>query len=119
MSDLLLMSHKELSRLEVLQQLAEGRLTQRAAALRLSLSTRHLRRLCKAFSATGASALISKRRGRPSNHQLPEATRRQALALIHARYPDFGPMLAHKKLSEDGCVARNILMRGKVFNGLR
>jgi hypothetical protein len=100
-STLLLMSQSELSRLEVLQQIDEHRLTQRAAALRLSLSTRQLRRLFKAFRALGASALISKRRGRASNHQLPEATRSQAIELIHSRYPDFGPTLAHEKLTEE------------------
>lgn len=74
MSDLLLMSQRELSRLDVLQQLNEQRLTQRAVSLRLSLSTRQLRRLLKAFKEAGATALISKRRGRSSNHRLKDAT---------------------------------------------
>src|SRR5436309_3333554 len=95
------MSQKELSRLEVLQQLNEHRLTQRAAALRLSLSTRQLRRLSKAYRESGASALISKRRGRPSNHRLKETTRNQASELIRSRYQDFGPTLAHEKLREE------------------
>ena len=101
MSDLLLMSQSELSRLEVLQQLNEQRLTQRAAALRLSLSTRQLRRLLKAYQEVGAAALISKRRGRPSNHRLEEVTRHQAIELNRARYRDFGPTLAHEKLTEE------------------
>jgi hypothetical protein len=95
------MSHRELSRLEVLQQLSERRLTQRTAALRLSLSTRQLRRLLKAFKVAGPSALISKRRGRASNHHLPDETRQQAAALIHSLYSDFGPTLAHEKLTEE------------------
>ena len=49
MSHLLLVSKRELSRLEVLQQLSERRLTQRAVALRLSLSTRQVRRLAQAY----------------------------------------------------------------------
>lgn len=100
MSDLLLMSKRELSRLEVLQQLGERRLTQRAAALRLSLSTRQVRRLLRAYQETGTSALTSKRRGRPSNRRLPEATRSLASELLRSLYPDFGPTLAHEKLSE-------------------
>jgi hypothetical protein len=100
-SDLLLMSQRELSRLEVLQLVSQRRLTQRAAALRLSLSTRQLRRLCKAYQQLGAAALVSKRRGRPSNHRLKEATRSQALDLIRSRYQDFGPTLAHEKLTEE------------------
>jgi hypothetical protein len=100
-STLLLMSQGELSRLEVLQQLSEHRLSQRAAALRLSLSTRQLRRVVTAYQKLGAAALISKRRGQPSNHRLKEATRSQALDLIRSRYPDFGPTLAHEKLTEE------------------
>ncbi len=100
MSDLLLMSQRELSRLEVLQQLNERRLTQPAAALRLALSTRQLRRLLRAYQKSGASALVSKRRGRPSNRRLPEATRSRAIELLRSLYPDFGPTLAHEKLSE-------------------
>lgn len=100
MSDLLLMSPEELSRLEVLQQLSDRRLTQRAAAVRLSLSTRQLRRLFTAYKESGAAALISKRRGRASNHRLKDETRSQALELIRSRYSDFGPTLAHEKLTE-------------------
>jgi transposase len=100
-SHLLLMSQKELSRLEVLQQVTEHRLTQRAAALRLCLSTRQVRRLVKAYQKLGAAALISKRRAHPSNHRLKEVTCSQALELIRSRYPDFGPTLAHEKLTEE------------------
>jgi Homeodomain-like domain len=99
-SDLLLMSKRELSRLEVLQQLDERRLTQRAAALRFSLSIRQLRRLLRAYQKAGASALVSRRRGRPSNRRLPEEVRARACALLRSLYPDFGPTLAHEKLSE-------------------
>jgi hypothetical protein len=99
-SDLLLMSKRELSRLEVLQQLGERRLTQRAAALRLSLSTRQLRRLLRAYQEAGAAALVSRRRGRPSNRRLPEALRARAGELLRSLYPDFGPTLAHEKLTE-------------------
>jgi len=44
--------------------------------------------------------LISKRRGKPSNNRLMADVKRQAIDLIHSRYHDFGPTLAHEKLSE-------------------
>ena len=47
----------------------------------------------------GASSLISQRRGRPSNHRLPQAVREVALALVRERYRDFGPTLATEKLA--------------------
>ncbi len=100
MSDLLSMSARELSRAEVMQQLKGKRLTQAYAAEQLGLSVRQVKRLWRAYRQGGAKALLSRRRGRPSNHQLDPALKARAVALIEARYRDFGPTLAHEKLSE-------------------
>ena len=61
---------------------------------------RSAKRLWRAYRAGGAKALVSKRRGQPSNHQLAPDVTAQALELLHSRYPDFGPTLAHEKLTE-------------------
>src|SRR5574340_568651 len=92
------MSRKELSRAQVLRQLDERQIRQRYAAEQLHLSVRHIKRLLKIYRRAGAQGLISKKRGRPSNHQLDSATKQRALALIQTRYADFGPTLAHEKL---------------------
>jgi transposase len=63
------MSDKELSRLEILRDLGNGRLTTPAAAELLGLERRQVQRLAKAYQEQGATALISKTRGRPSNRQ--------------------------------------------------
>jgi transposase len=94
------MSTKELDRATVMTRLVEGTLTQRAAAESLGVSVRQLRRLLRSFEAHGAGALVSKRRGRPSNRRLPESTRERALELVRDRYADFGPTLACEKLRE-------------------
>lgn len=99
-SDLLLMSQHELSRLEVFRQLLEKRLKQRQAADLLGLSVRQVIRLAKAFKREGAAALVSKRRGRPSNNRLAAPLLTQAGELLRAHYYDFGPTLAHEKLVE-------------------
>ena len=99
------MSAKELDRLEVLGRVAERRLTQRQAAEQLGLSERQVRRLCRALGARGAAGLVSRKRGRPSNRKLPAAVRDQVLALVHARYADFGPTLAGEKLAAEHGVA--------------
>lgn len=39
-------------------------------------------------------------RGRPSNHQLPEALKKEAIALVKRHYHDFGPTLACEYLLE-------------------
>lgn len=94
------MSTKERSRAHVLRQLDEGRIKQRHAAKQLNLSVRQVKRLLKAYRRLGDEALISKQRGRPSNHQLDPQVKQQALDLIQAHYADFGPTLAREKLTE-------------------
>ncbi len=100
MDKLLAMSNKELTRLEVMQRLEEKCMRQREAAEMLAISERHVRRLYRAYKEGGAEELISKRRGRASNNRLAPEVVAQARDLIYERYPDFGPTLAHEKLSE-------------------
>jgi len=93
-----LMSDGELSRLEVLRDMDQRRLTSEAAAQLLGLERRQVFRLLKAYRSEGAAGLISKRRGRPSNRRKPEELRDKALAIIREQYWDFGPTLAAEKL---------------------
>jgi transposase len=95
-----LMSDGELTRLEVLRDLDQHRLTTTAAAQLLGLERRQVYRLLKAYRAEGPAGLISKRRGRPSNRRKPEELRIEALSIIRKRYWDFGPTLAAEKLRE-------------------
>jgi transposase len=96
------MSQRELTRLEVIQRVKRKTVKQWQAAELLSVSVRQVKRLCKAYQATGAAGLISKRRGQPSNNRLPEKTIKRARQLLRARYPDFGPTLATEKLAIEG-----------------
>jgi transposase len=95
------MSHRELSRLEIIQQVERKELKQRRAAEVLGISTRQMKRLVRAYKQNGAASLVSKRRGRASNYQLAAPTIASATALLRTRYHDFGPTLAHEKLVED------------------
>jgi transposase len=94
------MSQRELSRLEVIQRVCRKALTQRRAASLLALSVRQLKRLLSAYKRGGAAALISKRRGRPSNNRLRPELVSAARELLRERYHDFGPTLAREKLCE-------------------
>src|SRR2546423_15612097 len=89
-SDLLPMSQRELSRLEVVQRVSRRTLTQRQAADLLQLSLRQVKRLCKAYRRAGTVALVSQRRGRPSNNRLSPTLTEQARQLLRTRYSDFG-----------------------------
>ncbi len=100
MSDVLQMSQKEISRAQVMADLVRGHIKQSQAAHQLGITVRQVKRLKRAYQHGGAKALISRKRGRPSNHRLrPDLTAR-ALALIRQHYADFGPTLAHEKLVE-------------------
>lgn len=100
MGELLTMSKKELTRLELMQRLEQGRMKQEEAAESLGISTRHIRRLLRSYREQGEKGLISKRRGRESNNRLKAEIKQQVIDLLHSRYRDFGPTLAHEKLTE-------------------
>jgi transposase len=94
------MSKKELSRAQVLRQLDEGHLTQQQAADQLHLGLRQIKRLVKTYRRKGAQGLVSQKRGHPSNHQLDPQVKQRALELLRTHYADFGPTLAHEKLTD-------------------
>ncbi len=114
------MSDGELSRLEVLRDLDQRRLTATAAAQLLGLERRQVFRLLRTYRAKGPAGLISRRRGRHSNRRKPEALRAEVLAIIRARYWDFGPTLAAEKLGElHGIVlGRETLRQWMIAGGL-
>ena len=95
-----LMSDGELTRIEVLRDLDQRRLTTAAATQLLGLERRQVFRPLKAYRTEGPAGLISKRRGRSSNRRKPEAVRSKALSIIREHYWDFGPTLAAEKLRE-------------------
>ncbi len=100
MDELLKMSAKELSRLEVMQKLSEKRMSQKEAGAILHVSTRQIKRLLRAYRQKGAAGLVSKHRGRKGNNRLAESVKKQALNLLKTKYRGFGPTLAHEKLVE-------------------
>jgi hypothetical protein len=117
---LVVMSSKELGRVGVLRDVDADRMTPADAASALGVSVRQVFRLLKIFRSAGASALASRRRGRPSNRRYPAAIRAQAMATIRERYADFGPTLAAEKLSEvhELSVSRETLRHWMIADGL-
>ena len=100
MDKLLTMSKTELTRIEIMQRLKEKRLTQKEASRMLGLSTRQVKRIWRTYKRAGAQGLISQRRGKPSNNRIAREVVQQAIDLLHSYYTDFGPTLAHEKLTE-------------------
>lgn len=94
------MSMREVDRLRAIQSVVDGRLMPWREAERLGLSRRQIERLANRYRAEGARGLVSRRRERTSNHQLPAGVADRALTLIREFYADFGPTLACEKLAE-------------------
>lgn len=96
-----LMSERELNRVEVLSQVSQGRMTATTAANVLGLSRRQVHRLLKTFQSDGPAAIRHKARGRASNNRIDPAVRDFAVTLVRENYIDFGPTFAAEKLEED------------------
>src|ERR1700692_3901645 len=96
----MLMSKRELNRIDVLARLDGGRLTTVAAADLMRVTVRQTLRLLKRYRDGGAAAIANRRRGRPSNNRLSDVVRDHAIALVREYYADFGPTLAAEKLGE-------------------
>ena len=94
------MSRTEIDRMSVLQDLARSRIKTAEAATLMGLGRRQVFRLAKAYAQRGPAALVSRKRGRPSNHAYPADLRDAAIGIIRERDPDFGPTLAAEKLTE-------------------
>ncbi|WP_447775330.1 ISNCY family transposase [Variovorax boronicumulans] len=94
------MSMREADRLKTIQAVVDRMARVGQAAQRMGLSRRQLERLIQRYKEDGVAGLVSRRRGRPSNHQLAPGIAERAIGLIRERYADFGPTLACEKLSE-------------------
>ena len=114
------MSERELNRVEVLSQVSQGRMTAVAAANVLGLSRRQVHRLLKRFETEGAAAIRHKARGRVSNRRIDPGLREFAVSLVREQLADFGPTLAAEKLEEHHGlkVSRETLRKWMAEDGL-
>lgn len=95
-----IMSERELNRVEVLAQIDDGRLTVANGANLLDLTVRQVYRLLKRYRLDGAAAIRHKARGKPPNNQIHKTKRDYALSLIKESYADFGPTFAAEILEQ-------------------
>jgi predicted DNA-binding protein (UPF0251 family) len=105
---LLTMSTQEIEHVTVIRQIVEKRLKQQLAMQLLKLSKRQVIRLVKVYRKEVPAALVSKRRGQPSNNRHDDSVKRKIKELVHKHYHDFGSTLASEKLSERDQLVVNI-----------
>lgn len=95
------MTAAELYRKTIVEQAEEKRITQKAGAAQLGISERHFRRLLSRHREEGDVSLVSRHRGKPSNHRLPESKRQAMIEFMHdPKYEGFGPTLLAEKFFE-------------------
>ena len=95
-----MMSERELNRIEVLAQVDDGRLSVQNGANMLDVTKRQMFRLLKRYRTEGAPAIRHKARGKAPNNKIHKAKRDYAVALVNENYKDFGPTLAAEMLAE-------------------
>ncbi len=115
-----LMSERDVRRIEVLAEVLSGRRTVASAAVVLAITARQVNRLLIRFREDGGGGLIHKGRGQSSNHSLSSGVREYVLELVKSRYADFGPTLATEVLltKHDIQVGRETLRTWMLEDGL-
>jgi transposase len=99
-NEVITMSQKEIDRLEILQKTVDNRATQIEAAEQLHITPRHMRRLQRRYAEEGVSGLLSKHRGKPSNHRLSDELKQAVISFAkEEQYQGFGPTFLHEKLT--------------------
>lgn len=115
-----LMSERDVRRIEILTQVLSGRRTVASAAIVLAITARQVNRLLIRFRDDGGGGLIHKARGQSSNHSLSAGVREYVLELVRSRYADFGPTLATEVLLDKHQlrIGRETLRRWMMAEGL-
>jgi transposase len=106
------LSQRERDRLKVLHEVNQKHLTQVAAAQRLKVTDRQVRRMLLRLRERGDRSLVHGLRGRPSNRKLAVRLEQKMVARLRQRYADFGPTLAAEHLAQEGfSVSRETLRK--------
>jgi len=100
MEGTIVMSHKELHRARVLEQVLHEKLGLNEAGKLLQISYRQIRRVMKRYREQGAAGLVHGNRGRPSDRAVTAAGAARILALHDTTYTDFNDSHFTEKLAE-------------------
>ena len=80
------MSHKELDRLQSIQEPVSRHITQEQAAIRIVVSIRQVKRLVHRYRNECPVCIISRRRGKRPNNAFTSAFRTTVISLLKDRY---------------------------------
>ncbi|MEI7812689.1 MAG: transposase, partial [Ignavibacteria bacterium] len=94
------MSHKELDRVKIMNELIKGKLSKYEAQELLAISIRQLYRLLAIYQAEGDTGMIHGLRGKKSNSGYSKEVKNKVISLYRSQYNDYGPTLFSEKLIE-------------------
>ena len=97
---IIMISKRELRRLEVLKKVIAEGIKQVEAAEILELSTRQVSRLLLRVKSEGEIGVVHKLRGKKSNRQISSEQRDFVVEIYNKKYKGFGPTLFSEKLYE-------------------
>ncbi len=86
-----LLTFHEALRLDLIEAYVAREITLAEVAESMELTRRQCSRLIKRYRELGPAGLVSRRRGKPGNHQLNTTIRDQALQLIRSRGRSINP----------------------------
>ena len=90
-----------LGKIKILEELQAKRLSQKEAASRLGLSTRHVRRLLRRYSLSGAAGIIDGRSNNKGRPRLEGYVKSAVKSLVSEIYFDFAPTFLMEKLWDE------------------
>jgi transposase len=100
--DILKMSRIERQIKAIVEAVKNKHMTMKAAAEKLTISCRHMRRIMRRYESEGDKGLIHRHRGKLSNHAADKQRKMRILTLYQTKYCGFGPTLAAEKMTEEG-----------------
>jgi transposase len=98
--DMITMSREEASRLHIIHQALNKKISQTEAASLVDLSDRQIRRMIKRIREEGDEGICHRSRGKTSNRRIPKKIKDKAIKLFREQYKDFNLVHATEKLSE-------------------
>ena len=98
--DILIMSQKEIKRLQIIQKVLGKEINQQEAAEILRICDRQVRRIVKRVRAEGEKGIVHRMRGREGNRRTDQKIKGRVIEIYRKVYDGFGPRLASEKLLE-------------------
>ncbi len=118
---MLQMSSKERLRMKVLAEVSAGSLGLKAAAAKLGLSYRQMRRVRRVHYRDGDAGLVHRLRGKVSNRKCDDAVRLKVLSMCREKFAGFGPTLVSEyllELAEPMAISHDTVRRWLLAEGL-